>query len=150
MLANKLIPEKIEIVDFKIISGQINNPFEFDPNEVEGHTFNVDFELSFNIIEKLVKADFKVFIETKSKIENTEEAKGHFHFVYLFHVENVEELTKTITVKGEKTIEIDGTLGNALASICYSTSRGILMTRFQGTYLENFILPVISPNKLLK
>jgi hypothetical protein len=41
-------------------------------------------------------------------------------------------------------------LGNALASITYSTSRGILMTRFQGTALSDFILPVINPNNLLE
>lgn len=147
MSVNKLIPEKIEIVDFKIINGQINSPFEFENDNVEGHVFNVDFDLGFNIEEKLVKADFKVFVETKSKDEGIEEAKGTFHFIYVFIVENVNELTK---IELDESIDIDGALGNALASITYSTSRGILMTRFQGTALENFILPVINPNELLK
>ena len=53
MSANMLQPEKIEIVDFKIIKGQINSPFDFEIEKVEGHTFNVDFELGFNLEDKL-------------------------------------------------------------------------------------------------
>jgi len=40
-------------------------------------------------------------------------------------------------------------LANAIASISYSTARGIIVSRFQGTALCDFILPVISPNDLL-
>ncbi|GAO27720.1 hypothetical protein JCM15548_14569 [Geofilum rubicundum JCM 15548] len=40
-------------------------------------------------------------------------------------------------------------LGNALSSVTYSTSRGILLTKMQGTALQNFVLPIINPNKLL-
>ncbi|MFV8271558.1 hypothetical protein ACNQGP_16705 [Flavobacterium sp. GT2N3] len=147
MSANILQPEKIEIVDFKIIKGQINSPFDFENEKVAGHTFNVDFELGFNLEDKLVKADFSVHVETKSDEDTTEEAVGNFSFVYVFYVDNIEELT---TLKKDETITIHPALGNALASITYSTSRGILMTRFQGTVLSDFILPVINPNDLLE
>ena len=146
MSANLLQPDKIEIVDFKIIKGQINSPFDFEVDKVKGHTFNVNFELGFNIPDKLIKADFSVNVETKSVKEEIEEAIGAFSFVYVFHVDNIEELTK---LEKDNTVTLHPSLGNALASITYSTSRGILMTRFQGTALSNFILPVINPNKLL-
>jgi len=142
----KLIPEKIEIVDFKIINGQISSPFEFDVSKVEGHHFEVDFEIGFNLEDKLVKTDFKVVVETKSNKENEEEAKGIFHFVYVYYIENLDDLAK---LNDEEIVDIDHCLGNALASISHSTSRGILMTRFQGTALKNFIMPVIDPNSLL-
>lgn len=147
MSANMLQPEKIEIVDFKIIKGQINSPFDFEIEKVEGHTFNVDFELGFNLVDKLVKADFSVNVETKSKEEDTEEAIGAFSFVYVFYIDNIKDLT---TLEKDQTVTLHPSLGNALASITYSTSRGILMTRFQGTALSDFILPVINPNNLLE
>lgn len=147
MSANILQPEKIEIVEFKIIKGQINSPFDFENEKVEGHTFNLDFELGFNLADKLVKADFSVNIETKSNGEDIKEAVGAFSFVYVFYVDNIEELT---TLEKDQTVILHPALGNALASITYSTSRGILMTRFQGTALSDFILPVINPNKLLE
>lgn len=146
MSANILQPKKIEIVDFKIIKGQINSPFDFEIEKVVGHTFNVDFELGFNLEDKLVKADFSVNVETKSNADKIEEGVGNFSFVYIFYVDNIEELTN---VESDETITIHPALGNALASITYSTSRGILMTRFQGTVLSDFILPVIDPNSLL-
>jgi hypothetical protein len=147
MLANILQPEKIEIVNFKIIKGQINSPFDFENEKVAGHTFNVDFELGFNLEDKLVKADFSVNVETKSNEDTIEEAVGNFSFVYVFYVDNIEELT---TLEKDETITVHPALGNALASITYSTSRGILMTRFQGTVLSDFILPVINPSDLLE
>ncbi|OYQ51785.1 hypothetical protein [Flavobacterium aurantiibacter] len=147
MSANLLKPEKIEIVDFKITKGQINSPFDFKEETVEGHNFNVNFDLGFNVPDKLIKADFSVTVETKSKKQDFEEAIGTFSFVYVFYVDNMEELTK---LEPDNTVTINPALGNALAAITYSTSRGILMTRFQGTALSNFILPIINPAKLLE
>lgn len=142
----RLIAEKIEIVNFKIIKGQINSPFEFEVDKVKGHTFNLNFEMGFNLDKKLVKADFKVIVETKSTKSNIEEAKGEFHFVYVYFIENIENLVK---LNQDNRVEVEHSLANALASISHSTSRGILMTRFQGTALENFIMPVINPDNLL-
>ncbi|SMD42074.1 hypothetical protein SAMN00777080_0611 [Aquiflexum balticum DSM 16537] len=142
-----LQPDKINIVDFKIINGSLSNPFGFKADLLEGHQFDVNFDLGFNIEDKLVKADFEVSVFTKSK-EEQDEVSGKFHFVFVFLVENLEQLV--IEDKDKKSLTINGDLGNALASICYSTSRGILMSRFQGTPLKDFILPVIDPNQLLK
>ena len=147
MSVNHLQPEKIHLLEFKLIKGSIESPFDFNSSKVEGHKFDLDFDLSFNLSDKLAKADFLVNVESKSKDENKVEAQGSFHFVYVFHVENINELVEE---KDDKTIDISGALGNALASITYSTSRGILMTRFQGTALNDFILPIINPNNLLK
>lgn len=143
-----LKPELIQIADFQIIKGQIESPFEFDESKVEGHTFNTRFLLGLKLEEKLVKADFEVNIETTSKEdEMQEEAKGYFHFIFIYEVANLEELVES---KEDETLEVSSSLGNALASISYSTSRGILMTRFNGTALSHFILPVINPNDLLE
>jgi hypothetical protein len=149
MSDKKLIPEKIEIFDFKIVKGHIESPFEFDNSLVNGHDFSLSFETGMNIEKKLVKADFSVSIKTKSEGNVTEEAQGNFHFVFIFHIQNMEDLIDKSN-DNTKELKVESSLGNALASITYSTSRGILMTRFQGTSLENFILPVINPNDLLK
>lgn len=150
MSGNKLKPEKIQILDFKIIEGRIESPFEFDIEKVTGHNFHVDFETAFNVENKLVKADFKVSVATLSEDKKSLEAKGEFHFVFVFTIENMEELVKINQKDKPPKISVDSSLGNALASISYSTSRGVLMTRFQGTSLDSFILPVINPNDLLK
>ena len=141
-----LQPEKINIVNTAIVKWNIDSPFEFLPENVNGYEFNFDFNLGFNLEDKLVKADFKIDVATKSEGKNIEEARGMFHFVYVFHIENLEELA---TADKMDQIVLSGDLGNSLASITYSTTRGILIARLNGTSLEKFILPVIDPNQLL-
>lgn len=143
---NLLQPEKISIVKTAIVRCSTESPFGFDVEKALGHDFNMDFKLGFNLKDKLVKADFTIDISTKSDGGNEVEAKGSFHFVYVFHVENLDELAKPDKSNG---IDLNLRLGNALASITYSTTRGILFARLGGTSLENFVLPVIDPNKLL-
>lgn len=86
-----------------------------------------------------------VSLKTDSKRTDVKEATGSFHLVFIFKVENLDELIQ----QTKSTIKLDPDFGNALAAITYSTSRGILLTRLQGTAFQNFILPVINPNKLL-
>lgn len=135
---------KISIADFRIIEGQISSPFEFDSNKIQSFESSAELDLGFSFDGNLAKADFSVTVSTVSS--NEIETTGKFQFVFIFHVENLEELA---ILDSNNKIELDYGLANALSSITYSTVRGILMTRFQGTSLENFILPVIDPNNLL-
>jgi hypothetical protein len=143
---NLFDPEKISIVEFKMVKGQVDVPEEFETSFIEGHHLDNSLQLGFNLEDKLVKADFTIEIKTKSKDQNTKEATGNFHLVYIYHVENLIELANS---NENNLIELHPALANALSSVTYSTSRGILLTRLQGTALQNFVLPIINPNKLL-
>ncbi len=139
-------PEKIALIDFKMIKGQVNTPENFDINKVVGYHLDNSLQLSFNLDDKLAKADFTVNVKTDSKGENESEATGNFHLIFIYRIENLEELT---ILKKNKRLNLNPGLANALSSVTYSTSRGILITRLQGTALQNFVLPIINPNKLL-
>ncbi len=139
-------PEKISIVEFKMVKGQVDVPEEFESSNVKGYHLDNSLQLGFNLDEKLVKADFTIEIKTESKGQIDKEAIGYFHLVFIYHVENLNDLAKP---DDKNLIELHPVLANALSSVTYSTSRGILITRLQGTALENFVLPIINPNKLL-
>ncbi|HOK60825.1 MAG: hypothetical protein WBJ36_09805 [Tenuifilum sp.] len=143
---NVFDPEKIALIDFKMIKGQVNTPENFDINKVVGYHLDNSLQLSFNLDDKLAKADFTVNVKTDSKGENESEATGNFHLIFIYRIENLEELT---ILKKNKRLNLNPGLANALSSVTYSTSRGILITRLQGTALQNFVLPIINPNKLL-
>lgn len=146
-MSAKVIPDKIHLVGFRIIHAEMNSPFEFDIHQIGSFENDVKFDMSFNLEDAMVKADFDVTIKTLSKEHtNSDEASAAFSFVYIFHVENFSELAKVMI---DDTLDIHSGLSTALASIVYSTSRGILMTRFQGTALADFILPIIDPQKLV-
>ena len=41
--------KQMELLDFQLIKGAIESPFEFNPNEVDGHDFGVNFNMGFNL-----------------------------------------------------------------------------------------------------
>ena len=143
---NVFDPEKIALIDFKMIKGQVDTPENFDISKVVGHQLDNSLQLGFNLDDKLAKADFTVSVKTDSKGENETEATGNFHLIFIYRIENLEELA---IPEKNKRLNLNPGLGNALSSVTYSTSRGILLTRLQGTALQNFVLPIINPNKLL-
>jgi hypothetical protein len=140
-------PEKLAIIEFKIIKAQVDTPEDFLVENIVDHQVKNDFRLAFNLEKKLIKADLDVYIKTRSGSGNISgEATGNFHLVFIFHIDNLEKLANL----NENNIVIyDQTLGLNVALITYSTSRGILLTRLQGTALQGFILPVLDPNKLI-
>lgn len=143
---NKFDPKKITILEFKMVRGQVDTPEDFDQDKVEGRHLENGLQLGFNLDDKLVKADFIIEIKTESRGGNPKESIGNFHFVFIYHIANLEELAKP---DKDSLIELDSSLSNALSSVTYSTARGILLIRLQGTALQDFVLPIINPNELL-
>lgn len=144
---SKFNPEKINLVDCKIIKAQVDMPENFDLNKVAGYKLDNTLQLGFNLEDKLAKADFIINIQSDSKGDNEFEASGDFHLVFIYRIENLAELA--ILDKNNR-VDLNPSLANALSSVTYSTSRGILITRLQGTALQNFVLPIINPNNLLR
>ncbi len=132
--------------EFRLVKGQIDSPFDFRMGDIKSFDFKVDFNSSFNFDESLIKADFVIDVTTISN-EAVTEAFCNYHFVFLFHVENLKEHAQPLD---DGTIDWNPFLANAIASITYSTARGILIARFQGTVMRDFILPVVDPNALWK
>ena len=129
-------PEKIALIEFKMIKGQVDTPENFDISKVVGHQLGNSLQLGFNLDDKLAKADFTISVKTDSKGENEVEATGNFHLIFIYRIENLEKLA---TPKKNKRLNLHPGLANALSSVTYSTSRGILLTHLQGTALQKFV-----------
>ena len=140
-------PEKMEIKEFKLLKGQVDAPEDFNSSVIKGHQSTTTLELSFNIEEGLVRAIICTDIKTESNGANIQEASGSFHLVYIYRVENIEDWA---SVNKDGYIICNPLLANALSTSSYSTSRGILLTRLQGTALSEFILPIINPQRLFQ
>lgn len=139
-------PAAITLRECKLVKGQIDTPELFDHSSVKGFGTRNNLKLGFNLKDKLARADFYIDINTESKGKNENEATAHFHLVFIYHIEQLDEL---ITPLRGKRVKAEAALGNALSAVTYSTSRGILISRLQGTALQQFILPIINPNALL-
>jgi hypothetical protein len=146
MSEKKMInPERILIREFKITKGKIDCPDDFDVQKIESFSYTAILNTGFNLDQKLIRADLAVSVATVSK-EKVEEANGSFHFVFIY---NFEDLLEHASLSENNAVDWNPYLANAIASITYSTSRGILISRFQGTVLRDFILPVVDPNTLV-
>jgi hypothetical protein len=140
----KFEADKTHLRRVDILSASIENPFEIASWNSEGFHFNLSFEMGFNIEEKLVKYELEVGLHTEFE-ESEHQATGKFKLAFIFGLDNFDDL-----VHGDGDgVEVSDELAFALTSIAYSTTRGILLTRFQGTIFREFILPVISPSDLL-
>jgi hypothetical protein len=139
-------PEKITLVEFRILKEQVDTPENFDISKVIGHHLDNSLQFGFNLNDKLAKADFTASIKTSSKSANESEASANVHLKFIYRIENLEELA---TAEKNKRLRLHPALASALSSLTYSTSRGILLIRLQGTALQNFILPIINSNNLL-
>lgn len=143
----KFDPEKLYIVEIKLVSGQIETPDDFVMELVQNYDIENTLEISFSLEQKLVKVDFSIRLETNSKGDNKAESIGRYHFVFIYRVDNIEELT---SIESDGLVGVDANLASAISAVSYSTARGILLSRMQGTAFQQFILPIINPTKLLK
>jgi len=139
-----LKPEKIHLVAYNLISGKISHigeSFEKPDN------FNLGINFISGIFEEKnwIVADIQVDLQAKKKKKII--AKARYELRFQFEIENLGELIEKST---DGTIKVSKSLGNAIASITYSTTRGVLLVRYQGTTFSEFLLPVIDPNLLLE
>lgn len=146
-MSHKLNTEKLSIIDFRLVNAKISTPEAFEISEIKGYDLKTELKFGYNLKDKIVKADFNISIKALSKSDIETEATLDYDLVYFYLVENIEELVFDVKDQG---LKIDSGLGNALSSVTYSTSRGVLMTRLQGTVFQDFVLPIINPNSLLK
>jgi hypothetical protein len=140
-------PEKLSIIAFHITKGEIDVPFEFEQSQIIDFSTDMVFDLSFDYDNKLLRADIEFDIITECKENYDLTAKANFHFVYVYELENYDELIET---ENNKIQSINDSLMPAVAAISFSTSRGILMTRMQGTAMKAYMLPIVDPRNLIK
>ncbi len=141
-----LQPEKIRLLDFRLLTGRLDSRLDFDPEKTSGYGFSVDFDMQFDLKHKGIKADFHISLKSQSELER-EEAEAEYHLIFAYHVENLLDL---VHIQKDKTLQVDHQLANAISSITYSTARGILIARFQGTAFRDFYLPIVDPNTLFE
>jgi len=146
MSESKIIdPRKIIIREFKIVKAMLECPDDYQVQDIASFTYNVDMETECSLEESLVKAALLVSVNTVSN-EKSEEVSASFRIVFIYHYEDLADHA----VKSRDGVALDPYLANAIASVTYSTSRGILISRFQDTPLRDFILPIVDPQDFVR
>ena len=142
----KIEPDKIHLLGVDILKARIESDFDALSIESTGFKFDLGFTNGFNTEEKLVRCELEIEVD-KIDERNKIVAESQFTLSFVFHIENFDAF---IQKGNNENIVFDSSMAATLGGICFSTARGILLTRFQGTVFKDFILPVIDPRKLLE
>jgi len=142
-----IAPEKIHLFRIKVFQSNLETSEAFleAPEEIEGFEFEIRHEVAHNFDESLAR--YRLFFaliaidDEKAELGLRAEYGIEFHF----KVDNFNDFL--YNKKGD--VIIDANLGTTLMAIAYSTARGIVLERMQGTYFEGAILPIIDPHQVL-
>ena len=145
---SKINPELISMFHVKIFKSIITTSPEYLEKPVKPGNFRVGYsqKSAFNFEIKNIRIRLEIFLEGIDEKENLIGIQGDFGFDFHFHISNIEDFIE----ENDGNKKVSGNLGATLISIAYSTARGIVIERTQGTFLNGTILPIIDPQELLK
>jgi hypothetical protein len=137
-------PELMHLLNVDILKARINSDYESLKEENTEFQYRMSLLYGFNNAEKMVRCEVEINVEKKSE-EGRIIAESSFTISFVFQIDNFDELVEN----KEGGIVFNYAMAASLAGIVFSTTRGILLTRFQGTMFKDFILPVIDPKKMI-
>jgi len=144
----KIIPEKIQIFGLRVLSGQINCPpdIALQNPQIEGCLTDINAEFKVNRKAKNILYIINVKLNAVGPERKPLPIEAQFSIEIRFHVENFDDYVITST---DKNIVIKGVLAVSLAGIAYSTARGVIATRTEGTILKGVLIPVVDPKSII-
>jgi hypothetical protein len=142
----KIDADKIHILAIKTLKGNIECLAEDDTNKISGHLFSFKLDTGLATESRLVGMKLLVDIKAIDKQEKELTITGSYTHEMIFKIGNLDDFI----LKEEGKEKLDAGLGSTLASIIYSTVRGIIYNRTQGTSIGVVILPVVAPLKLME
>ena len=137
--------DKLRMLGIRIIHGSLNTTPEFQNRPVPAHSFNFEFrdEAAHNMQERKSRLRLYFNIEGQDKEGNSIGLNADYTLEYFYYVENLPDYF-------DKDGYVDGDFLANLIGIAYSTARGILLERTQGTYFNGIVLPIINSSKFLR
>lgn len=141
-------PDSIELLDFRVFRSKIETEDDFLNNPVPVKGYSLEQYAEHGIEKEEEKVGIRIYVAVQGMDEehNFLGLKGEFGIEYKFWVEG---LSDHLDHEGDPP-EISGKLVATLAGIAYSTSRGVIYDRVEGSHLQHLILPVVDPKQLLE
>lgn len=143
-MENTIVPEKIHLLQVNWIKeNTVLLEEKLSSNPI--YDFQVAHNMMHNLEKEIVK--IRLFVDMSAKInEQTINQGGNYEVDFLFKIEDLKNHYK---IEEDKPI-FNGVFVATLLGISYSTVRGMLLTIWKNTMLNNVILPVIAVPELLK
>lgn len=143
----QVIPEEIHIQRVSIMNFAVRSTEEYInmPKEIPGMKISLGKETSHDIDKGLARYRLYFHFEGMDEKEVEIGLSAKVDLEYFFRIENFSNFINED--KGQKKVDIR--IGASLMAIAYSTSRGIILEKTQGTGFNGIIIPVIDSTKFL-
>lgn len=141
----KFDTDKIDILSVRVIKASIDSmeSESFNFNDISGFKYSWNVSNSLDMVDKLVRIVFSVTIFANDHEDRMLQTSGQFSIEYVYKVDNLYDFL--LPDSTDEVPLVHGVLSSNLFAIAYSTSRGIILTRCNGTILQGVMLPVVSP-----
>ena len=133
-----IIPEEMHLFKVDVVKSNINSQaFKNKQN----HTLGIGHKMMHNLKDERVKLELAFSFEDDNKVQLAN-FQIDFHF-------KVEKLGNFYSINAENKPVFSGLLIATLLGICVSTSRGIIFEKCNNNGIENLLIPIVSPRKML-
>lgn len=139
--------DKVSLDEIIITNASIENQTTITSFDKKHFTrkFAYGFEAAADLEKNKLKVVFKCEMTTEKKSNGEPiDLTGTFEISFTFTVRNLSDLAST----EDSELKIDNDLLVSIFNLVYSTSRGVIYTRCQGTIVNDFILPILPTPKL--
>lgn len=145
----KLDPELIHMESLRVLKAHFEINKEFIDEQLEIASFGMDTESEpgYNLSENRMKFRLAIGLTGFDSEEKPLKIKADYIFEFLYSIENLNDFVIN-NENGE--IQMESVLGATIAGISYSTARGIILDRTQGTDFNGILLPIVNPVSLLR
>lgn len=130
---------KVDYLTIRDIAFTYSMPDETGIPEKQGNPVQYDLEIvkAFNLEQEVLRLVFTIRLQTA--IGGVKEIKGLYITEHLFQVSGLSGL---VNKNGEE-FEVNEDMDDTLTGLVYSTVRGSLHQKFNGTWFADFILPIV-------
>jgi len=144
-----VVPDKIHIQSIKILSANLSAGPEVRGDSYDRFDVQYGVRDEFFFEEKLFRFVLSTRITALDANQEPTSVTGEYSIEYFFYIENLEDYVVEVNDKQDHFL-LQDVLIHTLISIAYSTSRGIVLARTQGTLMNGVILPVIDTRVLME
>jgi hypothetical protein len=145
-------PNKIHLVKLQTIKGTIDTAVNAPNIQVQEHAFNFDVSIGIKAEDKVIGIIFKVDIQALGPNKTKLGLTASYTHELVFEIDNLDDFID-IQEQGQEP-KVDRLMLGTLLGISYSTVRGIVFTRTQGTALTTaltgVVMPVVDPKNFIK
>lgn len=144
---SKIIPELIHMTSLNVYKASVETSDEYLDSPLEINNIGVEYaqQSALNIDDKAIRIRLEIRLNPVDEEKKSIGINAGYGIEFHFEVENLEDFLSD--EEDEK--KINGVLAGTLMGIAYSTARGIIFDRTQGTFFKGVILPVIDPKELV-